>query len=390
MGVSFSDIALPLSSSKPATMPSIRTTTAVWALALALGVSAASASATADLGRWQALPPIALQPRQEHTTVALNATTIAVVGGIIPSPGGGGGDAPSDWETTNMFQLFNTETSRWTLGPPLPFAVNHPNTVVVDGSLYFLGGLVPDATGDWVSSGESHVLHNISSLSDGNSNDGPQWQPLAAVPASAARGSAAVAYHGGRIYLAGGTLSLIAQDSIDSVVAYDIAADAWLPSSALPPRAATMPEARDHAGSAVVDGTLYVLGGRRWGNNNVRDTVFALNLDVDGEVDDDGWVARPSRMPTARGGIAAAAIGDVIYTFGGEGNPANGTNGVFPNTQAYDVRSDSWEELAPMQLPRHGSWAVALPDGGVYVPGGGIRQGGGAVDSFDVFWPPRR
>ncbi|KAL8393815.1 hypothetical protein RB595_003533 [Gaeumannomyces hyphopodioides] len=373
-------------------MPSTRTTTALAALALALSASATpiapkTTTAAARLGHWQALNPIALQPRQEHTAVALNATTFALVGGIIPAPGGGGGggNSPSDWATTDMFQLYNVETARWTLGPTLPFAVNHANTVVVGDSLYFLGGLVPDPDGNWVASGASHVLHNISSLPASAAADGPQWQPLAPAPAGAARGSAAVAAHGGRLYLAGGMLRLIPQDTIDSVVAYDVAADAWVPSASLPPLAATMPEARDHAGSAVVDGTLYVLGGRRWGQNNVRDTVFALDLSDLAA----GWAVRPSRMPTARGGVAAAAIGSKIYTFGGEGNPTNGSAGVFADTEAYDVRADAWERLAPMEVPRHGSWAVSMPDGGVYVPGGGIRQGGAAVERCDVFWPPK-
>ncbi|MGW0880119.1 hypothetical protein [Streptomyces sp. NPDC002671] len=53
-----------------------------------------------------------------------------------------------------------------------------------------------------------------------------------------------------------------------------------------------------------------------------------------------------------RGGIAAAAIGTTIYTFGGEGNPAPGSHGVFPNTEAYDTTRDRWQILALTQTPR--------------------------------------
>ncbi|KAL8284497.1 hypothetical protein RB597_001960 [Gaeumannomyces tritici] len=366
-------------------MPSLRTTAALAALCLALSASAtpiaaAPRPATKNLGRWQLLSPIALQPRQEHTVVALNATTLALVGGIVPAPGGGGGNSPSDWVTTDMFQLYNVKTATWSPGPALPYAVNHANTVVISDSLYLLGGLVPNAEGNWVATGATHVLRGISSLAASSSGGGPQWQALAPIPEGAARGSAAVAAHDGRVYLAGGMRQLIPQDTVGTVVTYDVAADAWIAAAA-----PSMPEGRDHAGSAVVGGTLYVLGGRFQGQDNVRDTVFTLDLsDVAA-----GWATRPGRMPTARGGVAAAAVGSKIYTFGGEGNPANGTAGVFSETEAYDVRADAWQRLAPMEVPRHGSWAVSMPNGGVYVPGGGIRQGGAAVDTFDVFWPPK-
>lgn len=342
--------------------------------ALAVLVTSCLPSATAnplkrsELGSWQDLGPIPLQPRQEHTAVALNKTTFAIIGGIIPVEGGSGGNSPSDWLTTNMLQLHNTATKQWALGPPLPFAVNHANTVVVGGKLYLLGGLAPSPEGNWVATGESYVLDE----------DHGSWKPLRPVPDGFARGSAAVGEARGLIYLAGGMVNLIPQDTIDSVVAYDVSSDEWVTDD-LP----ALPAPRDHAGSAVVDQTLYVVGGRAFGQNNVKDTVFALDLsDVPA-----GWETRQGRMPTPRGGVAAAAIGGRIYTFGGEGNPAEGSNGVFADTEAYDVATDSWKRLGRMPVPRHGSWAVAVGKG-VYIPGGGIRQGGAAVDKFDVFWPP--
>ncbi|KAI6362360.1 hypothetical protein MCOR25_006235 [Pyricularia grisea] len=319
------------------------------------------------LGSWQDLGPIALQPRQEHTTVALNETTFAIVGGIIPAEGSDGGNTPDSWATTDMFQLYDTATGEWSLGPTLPFAVNHANTIVVDGKVYLLGGLAPDEVGNWVKTGQSYVLDGI--------DDG--WKVLQPIPDEVSRGSASVGAAGDLIFLAGGMTQLIPQDTIASVIAYNVTANEWI--TDLP----DLPEPRDHAGSAVIDGTLYIVGGRAFGQNNTKDTVFALNLD-DAQA---GWKTKEARMPTPRGGVAAAAIGNKIYTFGGEGNQAEGSSGVFSETEAYDVVSDSWERLQKMEVPRHGSWAVAIGEG-VYLPGGGVRQGGAAVDRFDVFWLP--
>ncbi|KAJ3488085.1 hypothetical protein NLG97_g6268 [Lecanicillium saksenae] len=197
-------------------------------------------------------------------------------------------------------------------------------------------------------------------------------------------GSAAVGVHGHLIVLAGGLRSLIpgvegGQDTVDSVVAYDFRADVW---RMMPAQARTLPEGRDHAGAAVVNGTLYIVGGRRRGQNNVRDTVFALDLTCMST----GWKVKAERMPTARGGLSAAAIGKTIYTFGGEGNPAQGSRGVFPQVEAYDTTADTWRKLSNMTTPRHGTYAVAV-GGAVYIPGGGNQQGAGPVSLHEAFYP---
>ncbi|KAK3360572.1 hypothetical protein B0T25DRAFT_602305 [Lasiosphaeria hispida] len=97
------------------------------------------------------------------------------------------------------------------------------------------------------------------------------------------------------------------------------------------------------------------------------------------------WVRHPPRLPTPRGGIAAAAVGEKIYTFGGEGNP-NSEIGVYNETEVYDTVKNTWDQLPVMPLPRHGTSAVAI-GGKVFIPGGGLKIGADPVDSFDVYRP---
>ena len=85
-------------------------------------------------------------------------------------------------------------------------------------------------------------------------------------------------------------------------------------------------------------------------------------------------------MPTARGGLAAAASGGKLYVFGGE-NP-----GVFPHTEEYDPASNTWRRVADMPTPRHGMGAVTV-GADIYVIGGGIRAGFGASTSNERFTP---
>ena len=340
-------------------------------LIASLAASAATAAGlTANGGTYEPLPSIPIAPRQEHSTVRITPSTIAIVGGVIPDTNGDGG-----FETTTLVQIYNSTSQSWTRAADLPAALNHPNVAAVDGKVYVLGGLTPDDEGVWRATGVSWEY----------SPDSDEWRALPSVPEDYQAGSAAMGVWDKTIILAGGMRSLNpvregVQDTVDFVHAFDVAKGVW---SRVPQRASRLPEGRDHAGVAVVDGTMYILGGRFRGQDNVKDTVFALDLGCNMAR---GWSVRSGRMPTPRGGIAAAAVEGVVYTFGGEGNKEDGSMGVFPQAEAYDVEKDEWTRLKNMTHPRHGTYAAAL-EGGVVIPGGGDRQGGAPMDLVEVFYP---
>ena len=209
------------------------------------------------------------------------------------------------------------------------------------------------------------------------------WASLPPIPAGEARGSATMGVFGDKIVLAGGMKTLEAwigglQDSVTVVSIFDTKKKVWLP---VPVAAKNIPEARDHAGGAVVGDKFYVLGGRDHGQHNVKDTVFVLGLrDLE-----KGWRTSAGRLPTPRGGLCAGVVGDKVYTFGGEGN-TEVASGVFNETEVFDARRERWERLGQMSVPRHGTSAVGV-GGKVYIPGGGVAIGPGPVATFDVFVP---
>ena len=90
-------------------------------------------------------------------------------------------------------------------------------------------------------------------------------------------------------------------------------------------------------------------------------------------------------MPTARGGLACAAVGELIYCMGGEGNPEV-KSGIFGQVEVYDTTKDEWSKLEDMPVARHG-WGIAVVEGKIYVPGGGVAAGTAPTDYFDVFTP---
>ncbi|KAK1993975.1 kelch domain-containing protein [Colletotrichum falcatum] len=293
---------------------------------------------------WEVLSPIPIAPRQEHSVVALSDTRLAIVGGILPNPDTGVG-----FNTTAFVQFYDILADSWSEGL----------TVASDGAWRAL----PDSWKYRPSTGE--------------------WTALPPIPAAKAAGSAAVGVLGNTIVLAGGmrTLEPIGvegeQDTVDFVSVFDTKSCTW---SHVPEAASILPEGRDHAAGSVIGSRFYVLGGRLRGQYNVKDTVFVLDVD-DMEA---GWATRGARMPTARGGVVGGNVGGRVYIFGGEGNTAEGSGGVFDNVEVYDVELDMWQELGPMRLPRHGG-AAATVGGKIYLPGGGIREGGSPVNVTDVF-----
>ncbi|CAG8958488.1 hypothetical protein HYFRA_00009802 [Hymenoscyphus fraxineus] len=312
---------------------------------------------------WTTLPSIPLFPRQEHTTIYLPTTdSIYIIGGMVPD------NASYPIPTTPLVQRYALSSSTWYDVSPIPTAMNHINAAVVDGKIYVLGGMVPSPETPivlWDAAPDSFVYDPVSD----------SWQRLPDMPDY--RGASITAVRENVIYLAGGLKSLgDEQDTVDTTTSYDTTTGLW---STLPP----LPAPRDHAAGSVVGDTYFVLGGRSFGQFNCNDTVFALDLlDVA-----KGWTTKNGRMPTPRGGISAGVVGEKFYVFGGEGNRDEGSDGVFNQTEVYDVVSDFWESLGPMDIPRHGTSAVGV-NGSIYIPGGGTKIGGdGPVDFFSVFEP---
>ena len=83
--------------------------------------------------------------------------------------------------------------------------------------------------------------------------------------------------------------------------------------------------------------------------------------------------------------MGCGAIGDKLYTAGGEGNPAV-ASGVFPDVEAFDPATNTWTELADMPNPKHGV-AGAVWDGALYLCGGANMEGFGAIAATDIFRP---
>ena len=197
-----------------------------------------------------------------------------------------------------------------------------------------------------------------------------QWHEGKQMPT--ARGALAANFVNGMLY-AIGDQSLSSSSSPSGILttneAYDPSSNTWITK-------APMLTARHHAASSVVNGKLYVIGGR------VAGISPTINVDIN-EIynpEKNTWTSLAS-MPSKRSGIAAAANFDSvsIYVFGGE-EPSK----TFNNNEMYDIKTNKWFIETPMPTARHGLGAASV-DNRIYVLAGGPRPGLSVSNANEIF-----
>jgi N-acetylneuraminic acid mutarotase len=123
---------------------------------------------------------------------------------------------------------------------------------------------------------------------------------------------------------------------------------------------ADMPTPRYDAGSVLLDGKVYVIGGR-------VETETALSAVEAYDPRTDSW-ARMADMPTQRGRVAVAAFNGQIYVFGGV---VGGETAVVPMSivEVFDPVANRWASAAPMPYKSQGLKAEVV-DNRIYLTGG--------------------
>ncbi len=182
------------------------------------------------------------------------------------------------------------------------------------------------------------------------------WTSKAPMPT--ARSAMAHDVIDGKIYVAGGR-----PPRGHDFAVYDPKADSW---KILP----DVPTARNHFAAASINGKLYLAGGRFGGGFRSEITPILEVYDPS----TNRWSAKRP-MSEARSGLNGIAVNGCFHTFGGE-HPSAGASGVFPHHEVYNPTSDTWTRLPDIPIPVHGVTGLAYVNGWIHLPGGGTRMGG--------------
>lgn len=282
---------------------------------------------------------------------------IVNAGGLVPT---------GEFNVTDAVTFYDPAYDAWGYGTPLPEPRHHIALVNNNGFLFGVGGFARNARGGWQMRANNWRLRDI---------DGA-WETLRPLPHPQAE--MVCASLGGYLHAVGGRApsgSLNAQwaDHIDTDEHwyYDAADDRWRP-------LAPLLTPRNSAAGAVVNGVIYVIGGRTVSDGN-SDAVEVY------DPQSDRW-EKASPMPKRQGGLAAAVLNGKIYAFGGEYfTPSPG--GVFAEAWEYNPDTDKWRAVAAMARRRHGLGAVAIGNA-IYALGGAAEPGGNAttaaLDKFEI------
>ena len=259
---------------------------------------------------------------------------------------------------------------------PMPRPAHHAALAAANGKIYVMGGFVPPKDTAIPVGGAWEPIDNAWEYDPAADS----WKSLPPLPGK--RGSAVAAEVGGKIYVIGGATTVDgSKDPFftffgpSQVLAtndvYDPATNKW--ESRTP-----MSVPRNHAFGGVVNGKIYVIGGRT-GHGFI---LSATNTDVVEEYNPviDSWSAPKERMPTARSGGASGTDGRRIYVAGGEVTTKD-SSARLTAIEAYDPATNSWMTLPSMPMPRHGVAGAVI--GNRFHLVSGMIQSAGALTFLD-------
>jgi len=206
------------------------------------------------------------------------------------------------WKPMGLVYEYNPATDTWTKKKPMPLASHHVAFTEYRGKIYAFGGFVLPQAGPpaWV------PIDNAWEYDPSEDS----WKALAPMPTR--RGSPVAVTAADRIYVIGGSTPGPKDTavplpglhwSLGTVEEYDPATNPWRQRS-------SMPTPRNHTTAGLVNGKIYVIGGRV----GAAGITAASNTNVVEQYDPgtDSWGGVRARMPTARSAMASGVYGGRI------------------------------------------------------------------------------
>jgi N-acetylneuraminic acid mutarotase len=279
-----------------------------------------------------------------------------------------GGYAPCCTPTRRAY-VFDPTTETWTRLADMPKGLTHGGFTTDGTDIYYAGGYPENASQTGQQYGTRDVYrYNIAS------ND---YTPLPLLPKKNSTGQ--LTYLNGKLHYIAGTTRNWSTPIIDldDHYIFDLEAFKTNPNTAWVDitQYAPLPNPRQHAAIAVVDGMIYYIGGQKGhdGPLEPQNDVHRYNPNV-GEW---GTWTQLADLPDPLGrnhmGNSTIVVDGRIIVMAGQthGYKATPQNTVF----AYDIQKNSWTSLTSLPNPQH-SGIGAFLNGAIYFGLGSYDNGG--------------
>ncbi len=262
--------------------------------------------------------------------------------------------------------IYNAKTNIWTEGKEPPLEIHHFQAITYQGKIYIFGAM----TGRYP---YEKPLENIL-IYNPDKND---WEIGSEIPESRRRGSAGVIVQNDKAYMISGIVDGHNSTHVPWIDVYDFKTESWKTLK-------DAPRPRDHFHAAYKDGKIYAVGGRN--SSYATGQTFDLTIpEVDVyDIKSNTWTTLPetNNIPTMRAGTSSIFLGDNLLVIGGESMTQIQAH---KTTEAYNLKSNSWNVLKNLNIGRHGSQALVYNNKIYIVAGSGNRGGKPELSTMEVF-----
>jgi N-acetylneuraminic acid mutarotase len=270
-----------------------------------------------------------------------------------------GGYAPCCTPTRRAY-VFDPATTTWTRLADLPKGLTHGGFTNDGVDIYYAGGYVENATQTGQVFGSKEVWrYNVAANT---------YTRLPDLPVRASTGQ--MTYVNGKLHYLGGTTPDNRSEDLPDHYVFDL--EAWKTNPDVKwvdiTDTSPLPNPRQHASIAVVDGMIYYLGGQKGhdGDLEPQNDVHRYNPQTD------EWTQMADMPDLGRNhaGNSTVVMGGRIIVMAGQK-----WSGIFKSTvYAFDPVANTWTELTPLPMEQHSGVGAAI-NGVLYFGMGGSNNG---------------
>ncbi|MEM7572344.1 MAG: malectin domain-containing carbohydrate-binding protein [Bacteroidota bacterium] len=275
-------------------------------------------------------------------------------------------------ENAATLDVYDYSTQTWTQSrADAPAQFNHFQAVEYQGLIWVIGAF---KNNNFPNETPADFIWAYDPAND-------EWIQGPEIPAGRKRGSTGLVVYNDKFYIIAGNTIGHNGGYVNWFDEYDPATGVWTTLT-------DVPRARDHFHAAIIDGKLYVAGGRLSGGPGGTFEPLIAEVDVY-DFASSSWSTLPAgqNLPTPRAGTATVAFEGEVYVMGGEiadDLQGNTIDDAMPTTESFNPLTGSWTTRADMNAKRHGTQALVSGDG-IHITAGSPSKGGGNIKEMEYF-----